>query len=235
MVDKLSKLGFSILLISVLFGSLTYAQTPVCNLRIDIFELQGERITTDKVNIVLTDAATKKKIKPLASDEATLFSGITSGEYKIEVASDGFERRAKDLKLECRTVDEILTISKILYLQKSGTKKDIKYDGAIGYAVQKANGQTDSEAGKGVLNGSALVLVKPKYPKAARAVRASGAVQVQVTLDEDGEIAAADAISGHPLLQQAAEQAAKESRFAPTLLEGQPVKVTGIIVYNFVP
>jgi len=43
------------------------------------------------------------------------------------------------------------------------------------------------------------------------------------------------AVSGHPLLRQAAERAAIESRFAPTMLEGQPVKITGIMVYNFVP
>lgn len=40
-------------------------------------------------------------------------------------------------------------------------------------------------------------------------------------------------ISGHPLLRQAAEQAAKNAKFAPTMLSGQAVKVVGIITYNF--
>ena len=87
----------------------------------------------------------------------------------------------------------------------------------------------------GVLNGKATSLPKPPYPAAARAVRASGAVNVQVTINESGSVVSASAVSGHPLLKQAAEQAARGARFAPTLLSGQPVSVTGVIVYNFVP
>jgi len=85
----------------------------------------------------------------------------------------------------------------------------------------------------GVVNGKAVNLVKPPYPPAARAVRAAGQVQVQVTIDEDGRVISANASSGHPLLKQAAEQAARASKFSPTLLSGQKVKVTGVIVYNF--
>ncbi|HEY0430041.1 MAG TPA: TonB family protein [Pyrinomonadaceae bacterium] len=87
----------------------------------------------------------------------------------------------------------------------------------------------------GVVNSKATNLVKPAYPQAARAVRASGAVNVQVTISETGSVISASAVSGHPLLRQAAEQAARSSKFSPTLLSGQPVKVTGVIVYNFVP
>jgi protein TonB len=87
----------------------------------------------------------------------------------------------------------------------------------------------------GVVNGKATSLPKPPYPPAARAVRASGAVNVQVTISESGSVISASAVSGHPLLRAAAEQAARSARFAPTLLSGQPVKVTGVIVYNFVP
>ena len=87
----------------------------------------------------------------------------------------------------------------------------------------------------GVLNGKATSLPKPPYPAAARAVRASGAVNVQVTISESGSVVSASAVSGHPLLRQAAEQAARSAKFAPTLLSGQAVSVTGVIVYNFVP
>lgn len=85
----------------------------------------------------------------------------------------------------------------------------------------------------GIVNGKAINLVKPAYPPAARAVGASGTVNVQVVIDEDGKVIAATAISGHPLLKQAAEQAARESTFSPTTLSGQKVKVTGVVVYSF--
>lgn len=86
----------------------------------------------------------------------------------------------------------------------------------------------------GVINGRALVLAKPEYPAAARAVNASGAVNVAVKIDETGNVVSATAVSGHPLLRAAAEQAARQSKFNPTQLGGQSVKATGIVVYNFV-
>jgi TonB family protein len=87
----------------------------------------------------------------------------------------------------------------------------------------------------GVLNSKATTLVAPKYPEAARAVKASGAVNVQVIIDEQGNVISASAVSGHPLLRAAAENAARASKFSPTTLQNIAVKVTGVIVYNFVP
>jgi TonB family protein len=101
-----------------------------------------------------------------------------------------------------------------------------------GIPITSGNSKTISG---GVLNGKAVSLPKPAYPQAARAVRASGAVNVQVTVDERGEVVSASAVSGHPLLRASAVQAARQAKFSPTLLSGKPVKVTGVIVYNFVP
>jgi TonB family protein len=86
----------------------------------------------------------------------------------------------------------------------------------------------------GVLNGHAVKLAKPKYPKAARKARASGLVVVQVLIDEKGKVIGAHVIRGDSLLHDVAVEAAKNSLFTPTLLAGQPVKVTGVIHYNFV-
>jgi TonB family protein len=84
------------------------------------------------------------------------------------------------------------------------------------------------------MNGKATSLPKPAYPAAARAVKASGTVSIQVIVDESGNIVSTSAVSGHPLLRAAAEQAAKGAKFSPTMMSGQPVKVTGVITYNFV-
>ncbi len=86
----------------------------------------------------------------------------------------------------------------------------------------------------GVLNGKALSLPKPPYPQIAKAAHASGTVVVQVLIDENGNVVSARAVSGHPLLQAVAVAAARGARFSPTKLSGQPVKVTGVIQYNFV-
>src|SRR5215210_782207 len=74
----------------------------------------------------------------------------------------------------------------------------------------------------------------PTPPPIAKAARASGTVTVQILVDESGRVVSASAVSGHPLLQQAAVAAARNARFSPTLLSGQPVKVSGVITYNFV-
>jgi TonB family protein len=85
----------------------------------------------------------------------------------------------------------------------------------------------------GVLNGKALALPKPAYPPQAKVARASGMVTVEVVIDEAGKVISAKAVDGHVLLRQAAVQAAQGARFSPTLLSGQPVKVSGQINYNF--
>lgn len=86
----------------------------------------------------------------------------------------------------------------------------------------------------GVLNGKAVRLVQPPYPAIARSARASGQVRVQIVIDENGNVISAAPISGHPLLQGAAVSAARSSKFTPTKLSGMPVKVSGVIIYNFV-
>ncbi|HET9786536.1 MAG TPA: TonB family protein, partial [Pyrinomonadaceae bacterium] len=86
----------------------------------------------------------------------------------------------------------------------------------------------------GVINGKATSLPKPRYPSTALAIRAEGKVSVRVLINERGRVVSASAVSGHPLLRNAAEAAARQAEFSPTLLSGEAVKVSGVIVYNFV-
>ncbi len=85
-----------------------------------------------------------------------------------------------------------------------------------------------------VLNGRALHLVQPPYPITARQAHASGKVIVQVIINEEGNVISARAISGHPLLQQVSVAAAAASKFSPTKLCEEPVRVSGVIQYRFV-
>lgn len=87
----------------------------------------------------------------------------------------------------------------------------------------------------GVLNSKAISLPKPSYPQIAKQANASGTVVVQVVVDERGNVTSASAVSGHPLLRGPAVAAAREAKFYPTKLNGKPVKVTGVITYNFTP
>lgn len=92
----------------------------------------------------------------------------------------------------------------------------------------------DTQAADGLEVGRALEFVKPVYPPIAAAAHASGSVTVQVIIDTDGTVIAAASISGHPLLQSTSVTAARNTRFAPSKYNGEPVKVTGVLIYNFV-
>ena len=85
----------------------------------------------------------------------------------------------------------------------------------------------------GVLNGKALSLPVPVYPQTAVRARTAGKVEVEVTVDENGKVISAQAVSGPSVLRDAAVDAARHARFSPTKLSGAPVKVVGLINYNF--
>jgi TonB family protein len=85
------------------------------------------------------------------------------------------------------------------------------------------------------LKQNARSLPKPPYPPAARSVRAAGPVSVRILIDEHGDVFTVQHLSGHPLLWAAASQAACQAKFKPTMSAGTPVKVSGVIMYYFVP
>src|SRR5262249_58851105 len=69
--------------------------------------------------------------------------------------------------------------------------------------------------------------------RVTREAGAEGTVQVQVVSGNDGHVTDATAISGHPLLRDAAVEAARQWVFKPTELSGSAVKVQGTLTFNF--
>jgi TonB family protein len=86
----------------------------------------------------------------------------------------------------------------------------------------------------GPVTGRALSLPQPVYTPIARAAGAQGPVTVEIVIDEAGRVISAHATGGHPLLKAESEKAAYRARFSPTLLQDQPVKVKGVITFNFI-
>jgi Ca-activated chloride channel homolog len=105
--------------------------------------------------------------------------------------------------------------------------------GGVGYGAGDAPRVREPISG-GVLNGRAVSLPLPAYPAIAKQAHAAGMVVVEVTIDENGRVTLARAISGNPLLTAAALNAARTARFSPTLIAGRPVKVKGVVTYKFV-
>ena len=86
----------------------------------------------------------------------------------------------------------------------------------------------------GILQSKTINESSPAYPKYGKDARVSGKVAVKVLVDEDGRVLKAHAQTGFGMLPEAAEKDALETRFPPTRLSGQPVRVTGVIMYNLV-
>lgn len=117
-----------------------------------------------------------------------------------------------------------------LYAQTQRRSSEMKKSAAAG--KKKSGSRVVSF---GVCNNYATDLVKPEYPPLARAARARGKVNVGVLIDKSGKVIKAKAVSGHPLLRTGAVSAALKTEFKPfKLLSGKSIKVSGVIVYDFV-
>ncbi len=84
-----------------------------------------------------------------------------------------------------------------------------------------------------VLQGKAIERRTPPYPELPRQIKLGGEVSVEVIISPEGRVESARAVSGHPMLVKAAVDAARGWRFEPTLLNGLPVRVTGVITFVF--
>lgn len=93
--------------------------------------------------------------------------------------------------------------------------------------------QASSPVNVGALNNLAVRLATPVYPPFAQKMNIHGQVTVQIMLDAEGNVLSAKAADGPPMLRMPSEEAARKSKFKPALVENQPVKATGFIIYNF--
>jgi Gram-negative bacterial TonB protein C-terminal len=95
--------------------------------------------------------------------------------------------------------------------------------------AQQAGAKPRAPIAGGMLNGKAIYMPLPEN----QAGQPGGVVMIQILIDEQGSVIDAKAVSGPPPLHAAAVNAARLARFMPTLLSGEPVKVTGTLAYNF--
>lgn len=250
--------------ILILFVLSVEAAAQKCVLRIGAWESypevttsEGGRASLRKATVTgFTSTATHQKTRLLYRGVSLMgnayYENIPEGDYKITVRRAGFKTTIQSHKFSCEYAYDGFDFTDILVFRGKSTQIVTSRTASIpprdpnrftirgdrDFAVPNPPSspkKITKPISGGVLNGKALSLPKPPYPAAARAVRASGAVTVQILIDEEGNVISASAVSGHPLLHAAAVAAAGGAKFTPTQLEGQPVKVSGVITYNFVP
>lgn len=84
-----------------------------------------------------------------------------------------------------------------------------------------------------MLGSRVISLPRPVYPEEARQQKVAGIVRVLATVDENGSVVEAEAVSGSPMLQDAAVNAAKQAKFEPLSRAGRATRTKTIISYNF--
>ncbi len=86
---------------------------------------------------------------------------------------------------------------------------------------------------QGVSQGLLIKRVQPKYPPAALAAHAQGAVQIEASINKEGSVVNLKVLSGDPVLAHAALEAVRQWRYKPYYLDGEPVEIETQITINF--
>jgi TonB family protein len=94
-------------------------------------------------------------------------------------------------------------------------------------AVSSRNSHID------VAEGTVLYSVDPTYPVDALRQGVQGEVVLQVRVSKDGFVYSARAIRGEPILNQAAEEAARHFRLSPYRMNDKPSDMAAQITFNF--
>jgi protein TonB len=75
--------------------------------------------------------------------------------------------------------------------------------------------------------------VAPQYPSLAKQAHTQGDVTVQIVIDRAGNVTEGKAISGPPVLRQAAIDAVRNWKFQPSVLDGQAISVQTLVTVRF--
>jgi protein TonB len=86
---------------------------------------------------------------------------------------------------------------------------------------------------QGVSQGLLIKRVQPRYPAAALAAHTEGVVQIEATINKEGNVTNLKVLSGDPVLARAALEAVRQWRYKPYYLDGGPVEIQTQITVKF--
>lgn len=219
---KLLLLSISLLIFCAANG---FAQAKTCDLKLAVTQNDGKTKVEDSEAVTFVLRGNVKNKANLV-DGMPYFAALKEGIYSVAVSKKAYKTTIKRIRLDCSALNDKTFVAQDVWMWSGDSKEKVHFiDSDYDPAFYRKMWIVDL----------ALELPKPEYPKAARAVRASGPVAVEVTINEKGDVIAAKEVSGHPLLALSAVNVAKKAKFIPSVAEGTPVNVTGVIVYNFVP
>ena len=127
----------------------------------------------------------------------------------------------------------LLSIFVCTYVGFAQTNKQSNTPVQILYGERTPDERRHGPIISGVLNVKVLNELLPTYPQKAKDQKIQGRVEVQLLVNEDGEVIFANPLSGPEELWAESVKASVAARFTPTTLSGEPVKITGRIILDF--
>lgn len=118
--------------------------------------------------------------------------------------------------------EEALEVQKRLYKVENG----FDYD-------ESANLPGKKLALGGLMARRLISSPRRSYPAEAKSARVTGSVVMKIRVDEAGKVVSVKTLCGHPILAKASEESILGAIYAPTVVAGKPVKVTGVAIYRF--
>lgn len=199
-------------------------QDNSCNLQLKIseFNLSKQNIPVENVDLVLKNLKTGKKKSFTSLPSVSDFEDLSSGKYKVEIKAEDYKRRVKEFFVDCSFADENKVFFENINLWKDNSKNTDKIN------------LPDSSAQKEVVTKEELSNIEENKKPKDISSKNSHKVEVEITIDEDGNVISAKAVGDETSFAEKAVKAARRAKFMPTILGGIPVKITGTIIYNFV-
>jgi TonB family protein len=227
--EIISKFIFFIVLLLIFCSINVFAQKNKCGLQLDVFQYQnnGEelKINNSKAAAYFIEGD-KKKINATTNNDMPFFANLKEGIYSVEVTESSHKKSVRRVYLDCSLLNKEGLVKKRVSLFKGNPKEFV-------HIIEDDDYNKVSE--KIPFNDLAIKMGKAEYPSSARIAHASGVVGVFITIDEQGNVSSAQAISGHPMLRATAEEAAKKSTFAPTKAINKEAIIRAVVFYSFSP
>jgi TonB family protein len=185
---------------------------------------------------VPNNSNTTSTIQPKTSDQMPVFQPVKETKPNADLTAKVEQPKKDDVKKPEDTpqtsTDETNKPKRDRMVNKSDENKDAN-NKTNETTAKTENLNPDSPLNVGSLLEYAVQRTNPVYPQAARSMRQMGIVRVEVLVDEEGKVTTVQNLSGPSLLQSAAKDAVKKWKFKPFTRDGQPVKATGFLSFNF--
>jgi protein TonB len=129
----------------------------------------------------------------------------------------------------------LIVIAAALIVSWSGLATGQSQDQSSPPAATPAH-QDDSQrvsVAAGVMRSFQIRKVNPTYPEKARRKRIQGTVTMNAIIDQGGNVASLELVSGDPILAKAAMEVVKQWKYRPYVLDGHAVEVETVLQVNF--